>query len=116
MKGQWFSVLRRWRGGALLAGLLLLLGILTPSGEVTVRIGPDREGPWPQFRVIPSAPRPGDPVIVEVQDRVPWGHILLTVNGEPAALERIEARPELMLWRWVWRFPMPAGSHTAPSE
>ncbi|WP_322800660.1 hypothetical protein [Thermoflexus sp.] len=112
MKGQWFSVLRRWRGGALLAGLLLLLGILTPSGEVTVRIGPDREGPWPQFRVIPSAPRPGDPVIVEVQDRVPWGHILLTVNGEPAALERIEARPELMLWRWVWRFPMPAGSVT----
>lgn len=110
MKREWGAWLRRYRGWAL-AGLLgLLVLLVAPSGEVSLRIGPDVEGPWPRFRADPPAPRPGDMVTLEVRDVVPWAYILLTVNGAPAILERIEAQPEAGTWRWVWRFRMPEGS------
>jgi hypothetical protein len=92
----------------LLLGLLLALGIVAPSGQVILRLGPASDAPWPRFSVYPPSPRPDDVVRVEVIDRIPWGYILLTVNGEPAALEQIEAMPASGIWRWRWRFRMPA--------
>ncbi|WP_322798470.1 hypothetical protein [Thermoflexus sp.] len=109
MKRAGMAWLRRYRGWAI-AGLIgLWIALAAPPGEVALRLGPDTEGPWPRFRIEPPSPRPGDEVTLEVRDRVPWAHILLTVNGAPAALQRIEDQPELGTWRWVWRFRMPDG-------
>lgn len=88
-------------------GIAILLA--TPSGEVILRIGPEIEGPWPRFRVNPPDPQPGNMVTLEVRDRVPWAYILLTVNGMPATLQRVEPQPASKTWRWVWDFRMPEG-------
>jgi hypothetical protein len=108
LRTKWAPSLRRLGGAVLLLGLLLALGIVAPSGQVILRLGPASDAPWPRFSVYPPSPRPDDVVRVEVIDRIPWGYILLTVNGEPAALEQIEAMPASGIWRWRWRFRMPA--------
>lgn len=103
------SRLRGAIGGLAVLGAVVAL-LLVPSGQVVVRLGPAPEEPWPRLRVQPPSPRSGEPITLVVIDRVPWAHIRLTVNGEPAALQRIEEGPPPGFWRWTWTFRMPLGS------
>lgn len=91
--------------------LLAVLGgywLLPISGQVVVAPGRAADAlPWPQIRLTPSAPAAGQSVTVHVTDAVAWPHVLLTVNGAPARLERWWSDPGgSWTWRWgVSRWP-----------
>jgi len=96
---------RRWW----LLLLLALLGgywLLPISGQVVVM--PDRSGAalWPQMRLDPASPSPGQKVTLWVTDVVPWTHVLLTVNGQPAQLEEWPTGPDdALVWEWTFAIP-----------
>lgn len=89
---------------ALLGGywLLPIRGqvVVTPSADAPV-------GVWPQMRLDPPAPQPGQPLTIWVTDIVPWAYMRLTVDGEPATLGATQAHPG-EAWTWQWTLTAPA--------
>jgi len=102
MRGWWFQTARRrW---LLLLTVLALAGywLLPISGQVVVIPGERSVAlPWPRFQIAPTAVEPGRTVTVEVADIVPWGHVLLTLNGHSAGRERRGQVPGGP-WTWHW--------------
>lgn len=103
--GDWIR--RIW---PLLLILLLLAGywLLPISGQVV--IAPNElltNSLWPQIRMSPANPAPGEPVTVSVTDRAPWSHVLLAINGAPAVQNGWQEQQALGVWTWFWSFPMP---------
>lgn len=90
--------------------LLALLGgywLLPISGQVVVIPGGDPSGLlWPQMRLTPASPRPGQEATLRVTDSVPWSYVLLTVDGQPARAERWPSGPDDALV-WEWSFVVP---------
>ena len=99
--------------------ILLLLGgywLLPISGQVV--IAPNElltNSLWPQIRMSPAAPEPGETVTVSVTDRVPWSHVLLAVNGAPALQNGWQEQQTLGVWTWFWSFSMPDAADTEAS-
>lgn len=96
--------LRRWGWGIL---LLLALGgywLLPISGEVLILPG-DEAGLWPQMRLVPASPRPGQRVSLWIADTVPWPYVLLTVNGRPLHPEEWDESGDIATWKWSFPFP-----------
>jgi len=97
--------LRRW--WSLL--LLVILGgywLLPLSGQVIVMPGGGtRTMLWPQMRLDPPAPRPGETVRLRITDVEPWTHVLLTVNSWPIRPGTQVASDGL--WAWEWTFVPP---------
>lgn len=99
------------RGWPLLLVLLLLGGywLLPVSGQVIVI--PGQAGAsgrtsliWPHIEVVSASSSQKN--IIRVTDVVPWAHVLLTANGQPANLERYWGNPG-GTWTWEWSFTMP---------
>ena len=88
--------------------ILLAYWLLPISGQVIVVPGTGDSLPWPQFRLEPPAPRPGDVATVVVTDIEPWAFVTLTVDGSPA-LSQGEAVRSGTTWTWRWTFTVPAG-------
>jgi len=90
--------------------LLALLGgywLLPISGQVVVIPGGDPVGLlWPQMRLDPVSPRPGQEATLQARDAVPWSYVLLTVNGQPAQAKRWPTGPDDALV-WEWSFVVP---------
>ncbi len=96
--------LRRWGWGILLVMALGGYWILPISGEVLIL---PKEGAalWPQMRLTPAAPRPGQPVTLWVADTVPWPYVLLTVNGQPLHPEQWDRSGDVATWKWMFSLP-----------
>ena len=97
--------------------LLILLGVLywqlPIRGTVTVSSLPlDPNAQYPQYIFEPSAPQPGDEVLVSITDNVPWTHVKLTVNDTPATFVQTQAIPLRNQWNWSWRFTVPNRAQT----
>lgn len=112
---------RDWirRGWPLLLILLLLGGywLLPIAGQVV--IAPAElltNSLWPQMRMTPADPQPGETVTVSVTDRAPWSHVLLTVNGAPAIQNGWQEQHALGVWTWFWSFPMPDVADAGDAE
>jgi len=90
--------------------LLVLLGgywLLPISGQVVIIPGGDPIGLlWPQMRLSPPAPAPGQEATLRVTDGVPWSYVLLTVDGQPAQAKRWPTGPDDALV-WEWKFVVP---------
>ncbi len=106
MRAVWQMLRRRWW----LVALVALLGgywLLPISGQLIV-IPDDRADAhlWPQVRLQPAAPRPGQEATLWVADVVPWPYVLLTVDGEPVPLGlRPQGTEEELLWNWTFTVP-----------
>lgn len=101
---------------ALLVGLFWWLPI---EGTVLVSSQPlDPNAQFPQYVFVPSSPRPGDEVLVNITDNVPWTHVELMVNDQPATFVETQALPLRQQWSWSWRFTMPSldAEDHAPTE
>jgi hypothetical protein len=90
--------------------LLILLGgywLLPISGQVVVLPGSNPASLlWPQMRLEPISPRPGQEVALQVMDVVPWTHVLLTVDGQPAQPEEWPTdRDDALAWKWTFVVP-----------
>lgn len=90
--------------------LLALLGgywLLPISGQVAVIPGGAPGGLlWPQMRLSPPAPVPGQEAALQVRDNIPWSYVLLTVDGQPAQPQRWPAGPDdTLLWEWSFTVP-----------
>lgn len=98
--------LRRWWWLLLLA----VLGgywLLPISGQVVILPGSGSNALlWPQMRLEPAAPRPGQEVTLRVMDAVPWTHVLLTVDGRAIYPETWPADAgEQLVWEWTFLAP-----------
>ena len=105
---------RRWWALIILA----VLGgywLLPITGDVVITTGNAAQGSlWPQMRL---DTRPGtggtQTMIVEVTDVVPWAHVLLTVNGQPASLEEMGSG---IGGTWTWKWSLSAKDALAIGE
>ncbi len=109
LRGQ----LRRGWPALVLVALLGSYWLLPISGQVLVIPGPGSAAlPWPQVRLEPVRPRPGQPATLLVSDVAPWPHVLITIDGQAVHPER--------WWQqsggsWTWRWTLaPAGPGLAP--
>jgi hypothetical protein len=98
--------LRRWWWGALAIVVLGGYWFLPISGRVVIVTGDGQPGAWPQLRIDPAVPHPGDPVVLRVTDTRPWTYVLLTVNGQTAAPLEWEQSAE-GVWTWTWVLDAP---------
>lgn len=95
---------RVWKPAALLVGLVGGYWLLPISGQVMVIPGSMAPAPlWPQMRLDPPAPQPGQPTTVWVTDVVPWAHVMLTVDGQAVPIQDWQANPD-GTWTWRWAF------------
>lgn len=89
--------------------LVLVLGgfwLLPISGQVIIVPGDAAPAMlWPQMRLNPASPRPGQSVTLWVTDVAPWAHVLLTVNGQ--SLRPPEPTRSANTWTWRWTFTLP---------
>ena len=96
---------RRW-----LFLLLVILGgywLLPISGQVVViPDGGSKALLWPQMRLEPASPEPGQEVTLWVTDVFPWPYVLLVVNGRPVRRVEWQAHPG-GTWTWKWTFVAP---------
>jgi hypothetical protein len=60
----------------------------------------------------PHSPQPGETVVLQVTDRVPWAYVLLAVNGQAVPLAGWRENPD-HTWTWEWDFALPK-ARTAP--
>ncbi len=99
--------LRRWWWAFLILALLGGYWLLPISGQVLVIPGGGSEALlWPQMRLQPSSPRPGQEVTLWVTDIVAWPYVLLTVDGRPAHLEKWPPGPgDDLIWKWTFVVP-----------
>jgi hypothetical protein len=101
--------LRRWWWILLLLVLLGGYWLLPISGRVVVMPG-DGASLWPQMRLEPASPRPGQEATLRVMDVVPWTYVLLTVNGQPAQSEKWPTdASDTLAWEWTFVVPDEAG-------
>jgi hypothetical protein len=102
-------VLRRWGWLGLIAAVLGGYWLLPISGQVLILPeGRSNTLLWPQMRLEPASPRPGQEVTLQVMDAVPWTYVLLTVDGRAILPERWPASAgDRLVWEW---------SFTAPDE
>lgn len=103
-------VVRRWWW---LLFLLVVLGgywLLPISGQVVVLPGSGSNALlWPQMRLEPASPRPGQEATLRVMDAVPWTNVLLTVNGRAVYPEQWPADAgERLVWEWTFVAPQQA--------
>lgn len=108
---------KRWQNTALLLLLLTaLLGgywLLPIKGQVLVMPGDAAQALlWPQMRLDPSSPQPGQSVTLWITDVAPWSHVRLTVNGRLARLEDSQPNPG-GTWTWRWTFVVPDAESSA---
>ncbi len=101
---------RTLQRGWWIALLLVLLGgywLLPISGQVVVIPGNESGALlWPQMRLDPPSPRPGQEATLRVMDVVPWTYVLLTVDGLPAPVKRWPAEPgSALIWEWAITIP-----------
>jgi len=109
VKDRPWKSLRRWGWGLLLLALLGGYWLLPISGQVLIMPGSSSDAAlWPQMRLEPAAPRPGEEAILRVADIVPWVHVLLTVDGQPAQPQKWPSDADDALI-WEWRFVVPEG-------
>lgn len=107
-----WSILRMKKLGMAILILVLLAGywLLPISGWVIVL--PGEQTPallWPQMRLEPPSPGPGQKVTLQVTDLIPWANVLLTANGQPVKLAAWRENPGAT-WTWQWSFtPLSAG-------
>lgn len=96
---------KRWM--LLLIPVLLAAYWLLPiHGQVVVLTGTAAPWSWPQLRLDPPVPQPGQAVTAYVTDGQPWAFVLLTVAGEP--LEQAEWQNTASgIWTWTWHFTAP---------
>jgi hypothetical protein len=99
--------MRRWRTpGLVLLLLTALVGywFLPINGQVAVMPGEVTPSlVWPQIRVEPLSPQPGQPVTLEVTDIVAWANVRLTVAGQSIRLKDWHVNPGgTWTWQWVW--------------
>lgn len=102
------KVLQRWWWALLLPVLLGGYWLLPISGQVVVIPGGGQQSTllWPQMRLDPPAPRPGQEVRLWVMDTVPWTHVLLTVDGQPIQPVRWPLGPgDALIWEWAFVLP-----------
>ncbi|MDY7079186.1 MAG: hypothetical protein SXV54_19910 [Chloroflexota bacterium] len=101
------SWLKRWWWILLLLALLGGYWLLPISGQVVVIPSGDSDGLlWPQMRLNPASPQPGQEVTLRVTDGVPWSYVLLTVDGQPARAERWPSGPDDdLVWEWTFFVP-----------
>ena len=101
-----WTLLRRygWALGAL--GVLALVWLLPIEGWVVLLPGEQATLPWPQFKLDPPAPRPGDVVRITVTDVTPWAFVQLTAGDVPADVLGSDRRAG-GLWTWSWLFTAP---------
>jgi hypothetical protein len=99
---------RRWWVFLLLA-MLGSYWLLPISGRVVVMPG-GGVSLWPQMRLEPASPEPGQKATLRVIDVIPWTYVLLTVDGRPARSERWPASPaDTLAWEWTFVVPDKAG-------
>jgi hypothetical protein len=93
--------------------VLLPLGgywLLPISGQVAVIPGGGSDALlWPQVRLDPAAPQPGQTVRLRITDVTPWANVLLTVDGQPTPIEDWWTNPG-GTWSWEWTFVAPDAS------
>ena len=98
--------LRKWWWILLLLALLGGYWLLPISGQVVVMPGDSSGLLWPQMRLQPASPQPGQEVTLWVTDAVAWTHVMLTVDGYPAQSEEWPVGPDDDLtWEWTFVFP-----------
>ncbi|MGQ9468067.1 MAG: hypothetical protein ACUVSG_10590 [Anaerolineae bacterium] len=109
MIGRMGQELRRWWWMLLLLVMLGGYWLLPISGQVVVM--PENGALlWPQMRLEPASPRPGQKATLRVMDVVPWTYVLLTVNGQPAQSEKWPTdASETLAWEWSFVVPDEAG-------
>lgn len=95
-----------------LAGLVLiaLSGYWLAPGlgsALIVLPGSERISVWPQLRLEPPQPLPGQRARVFISDVAPWVHLELFVNGRRAEFERYWADEQAGIWIWSWSFVAP---------
>jgi hypothetical protein len=100
-------VLRRWWWILLLLALLGGYWLLPISGQVVVIPGSERGTLlWPQMRLSPASPRPGQEATLRVTDVVPWTDVLLAVDGQPAQSRQWPVEPgDALTWEWTFVVP-----------
>lgn len=101
------QALRCWWWVLLLLALLGGYWLLPISGQVIVIPG-NQFGAllWPQMRLDPASPRPGQEATLRVTDVVPWTNVLLTVDGRPAQARQWPVEPgDALTWEWTFVVP-----------
>jgi len=97
---------QRWLLFLLLA-LLAGYWLLPISGRVIVVPGTgSRVLLWPQMRLDPPAPQPGQVATLRVMDTQPWPYVLLTMDGQALQPGEWQANPG-GTWTWEWDFVVP---------
>lgn len=105
-------MVRRWWWVLLIAALLGGYWLLPISGQVIVMPGEgSRSLLWPQMRLDPPSPRPGQQATLWVVDAVPWVHVALTVDGETTYPEQWPSGDDDRL-TWKWTFTVPEGGES----
>lgn len=92
-----------WLAAAVLA-LLACYWLLPISGGVAVTLGRASQPPfWPRVQLERSGTKPDSLVAIQVRDVLPWAHMALTLDGQPAKLESWTADPG-GTWTWHWTY------------
>lgn len=96
-----------------LAGLVLiaLSGYWLAPGlgsALIVPSGSEQTLAWPQIRIEPPQPVPGQRAKAFIADVAPSVHLELFVNGRRAEFERYQADEQAGIWIWSWSFVAPA--------
>lgn len=103
------NLFAHWRWLLLLILLAAIYWQLPIGGTVLVSSLPiDPNAHFPQYIFNPPSPQPGDEVSISITDNVPWTHVKLTVNDEPATFVQTQALPLRNQWNWSWRVTLPA--------
>lgn len=104
--GEWLRrILGRWWWAILLLALSGTVWLLPISRQVILTPG-DSASLWPQMRLKPALPRPGEQAVLWVTDATPWVHVLLTVDGQTLHATHWEENPG-GTWTWEFRFTAP---------
>ncbi len=108
MRGQAIpSWLRRWWPVLLLGVLLAGYWLLPISGQVAILPGDAaRVGIWPQVRLDPPLPQPGQEMALRVTDTVAWPHVLLNMAGRALPPDGWRENPGES-WTWYWTLIAP---------
>lgn len=102
--------MRYWWVGVL-AAVLAGYWLLPISGQVLVLPGrAPRALLWPQMRLDPAAPLPGQPMTLQILDAAPWTDVLITLDGRAVYPERWPAHAgERLAWEWALVAPEQEG-------